>query len=51
MKLGKPLATGFAEEIDDETVTAEAAVIPDETRAPLPIRLESPEPVEATAGR
>jgi hypothetical protein len=51
MKLGKPLATGFAEEIDDETVTAEAAVIPDEARAPLPIRLESPEPVEATSGR
>ncbi|WP_329314311.1 hypothetical protein [Streptomyces sp. NBC_01262] len=54
MKLGKPLATGFAEEIDDETVTAEAAVIPDEARtpfAPLPIRLESPEPVEASSGR
>ena len=51
MKLGKPLATGFAEEIDDETVTAEAAVIPDEAYAPQPIRLESPEPVEATSGR
>lgn len=51
MKLGKPLATGFAEETDEETVTAEAAVIPDDATAPLPVRLETAEPAEATAGR
>ena len=57
MKLGKPLATGFAEETDiDETVTAEA-VIPDAystpdreaSPAPAPATAPAPAPVEAAA--
>jgi hypothetical protein len=47
MKLGKPLATGFAEETDQETVTAEAMTpesYPDTYEA-----TPEPQPVKAAA--